>query len=173
MLVRRETASDLEAIDAVHGAAFEPPADGGEPVEVRLVRDLRHDTGWVPALSLVAEEATGAVVGHVVCTVGSLGGGAALGPGPIGVLPPHQRRGVGGALMHAVLGAADALDFPVVVLVGHGGYYSRFGFVTAGTIGVLPPDPSWEAHFQARTLSAWSPELSGVFRYAAPFETLA
>ena len=172
MLIRRETAFDLDAIDAVHRAAFEAPAEGVEPVEVGLVRARRHDAGWVPALSLVAENATGAVVGHVVCTVGSLHGTPALGLGPIGVLPLHQRKGVGGALMHAVLGAADALGFPVVALLGHLGYYIRFGFVTARTIGIVPPDPSWGDHFQARPLSAWSPELGGVFRYAAPFETL-
>ena len=172
MLIRRETASDLDAIDAIHRAAFEAPAEGLEPVEARLVRELRHDAGWVPALSLVAEDPAGAVVGHVVCTVGSLNGTPALGLGPIGVLPRHQRRGVGGALLHALLGAADALDFPVVMLLGHLGYYTRFGFVTARTIGILPPDPSWGDHFQARPLSAWSPEVRGVFRYAAPFERL-
>lgn len=173
MLIRRETESDLDSIDAVHRAAFETAPGSGEPVEVRLVRDLRGDaTGWVPALSLVAEDAAGAVVGHVVCTVGSLRGTAALGLGPIGVLPGRRRRGVGGALMHSVLGAADALDFPVVVLVGDRGYYARFGFVPAATIGIRSPDPSWEHHFQARPLSAWSAELGGVFRYAAPFDTL-
>jgi hypothetical protein len=40
----------------------------------------------------------------------------------------QQRRGVGGALMHRVLAAADALDVPAVVVLGDPGYYRRFGF---------------------------------------------
>ena len=52
--------------------------------------------------------------------------------------------------MHAVLGAADAMEFGIVVLLGHLDYYWRFGFVAARSIGVDPPDPTWDEHFQAR-----------------------
>ena len=38
-----------------------------------------------------------------------------------GVLPSRQRRGVGLALMHGVLAAADALNEPAVVLLGDPG----------------------------------------------------
>jgi putative acetyltransferase len=158
-------------IDAVHRAAFARSHSNSEPPEVQLVHDLRDHIGWVPALSHVAEDSTGAVVGHVVCTVGSIDQDTALGLGPLGVLPAHQRRGVGEALMHSVIGAADALGFAMVVLLGHVGYYSRFGFVAARSIGVIPPDASWDEHFQARALHAWKPSIAGVFRYAAPFET--
>lgn len=172
VLIRRETTDDLDAIDASHRAAFARPDVVGEPIEVRLVGDLRADLGWVPALSLVAEDAGGAVVGHVVCTVGAVGTEPALGLGPLGVLPEHQGAGVGAALMHAVLGAADALDYGVVVLLGHVDYYPRFGFVPASTLGITPTDPAWGTHFQARPLSAWSPTITGMFRYAAPFDAL-
>lgn len=167
MLVRRETRADVEAVEAVHRAAYADRADGTEPVEVGLVRRLRDDAGWVPALSPVAEEA-GAVVGHVVCTTGSVPGGPAVGLGPIGVLPDHQARGVGGALVHAVLGAADALDYAAVALLGQRDYHPRFGFVAATTIGITPPDPTWGEYFQARPRHAWSPRVRGTFRYAAP-----
>jgi putative acetyltransferase len=174
VLIRRETVADLEAIDAVHRSAFADQApEGSEPVEVGLVRALRDDPGWVPALSLVAEDAEGSVVvGHVVCTAGSLDGVPAVGLGPIGVLPEHQGFGVGAALIHAVVAAADALDYPVVVLLGHLDYYPRFGFVPARTLGIIPTDPEWADYFQARPLAAWSTELGGVFRYAAPFDAL-
>ena len=69
MLIRRET-DDVADIDAVHRAAFASSESDTEPPEVQLVHRLRADVGWVPALSLVAEDPTGAVVGHVVCTVG-------------------------------------------------------------------------------------------------------
>lgn len=172
MLIRRETATDIAAIDAVHRAAFARFDGDIAPLEVELVRHLRADSGWVPALSLVADDASGVVVGHVVCTVGSIEHDRALGLGPLGVLPTHQRCGVGHALMHAVLGAADALDFPIVVLLGSVSYYSRFGFVPAQSIGLIPPDPSWGEHFQARPLHAWTSTCTGVFKYAAPFEDL-
>lgn len=74
--------------------------------------------------------------------------------------------------MHAVLGAADALNHAMVVLLGHIDHYPRFGFVAASSLGISPPDPTWEAHFQARPLAAFRPDLRGAFRYAAPFEAL-
>jgi putative acetyltransferase len=40
--------------------------------------------------------------------------------------------------MHAVLGAADALDEPLVVLLGHPDYYPRFGFRPAAVDGGGP-----------------------------------
>ncbi len=171
MLIRRETPADHDAIDAVHRAAFADQAPGAEPVEIGLVRSLRDDTSWVPGLSLVAEHA-GAVVGHVVGTEGSLDGAAAVGLGPLGVLPDHQGRGVGGALMHAALGAADALDYQVVLLLGHIDYYRRFGFVPAASVGISSPDPEWGDHFQARPLGTWTSAVRGTFRYAEPFDAL-
>ncbi len=173
MLIRRETDDDPVAIDAVHTRAFASAGTNAEAPEVELVRRLRTDVGWVPALSLVAEHpTTGLVVGHVVCTIGSIADHEALGLGPLGVLPEHQRTGVGHALMHSVVGAADALEFAIVVLLGHVGYYRRFGFVAARSLGILPPAPDWDDHFQARPLHAWQPQVTGVFRYAEPFNDL-
>lgn len=62
--------------------------------------------------------------------------------------------------------------YPLVVLLGHADYYSRFGFVPASRLGVLPLDRSWRDHFQARALATWTPGLRGTFRYAAPFDAL-
>lgn len=173
MLIRRETSTDLDAIRAVHTAAFTDPGDPDRtPVEPGLVDALRADPGWLPRLSLVAVEPGGAVVGHVVCSRGRVGAVPALGLGPLGVLPAHQRRGVGQALMHAVLGAADALDEPLVALLGHPGYYPRFGFRPAAEYGVTPPVPEWAPHFFVRPLTAYVPSIRGVFRYAKPFDEL-
>lgn len=175
MLVRRERPGDEEAIDEVHRRAFTPATPGVEPVEVGLVRALRADAGWVPALSLVAEDAAGRVVGHVVGSEGRVGTTPVVGLGPLGVLPDHQGRQVGHALMHAVLGAAEALDYPAVVLLGHTGYYPRFGFGPAAAVGIVAPDPTWGDHFQARLLTAADgsgPPVRGPFRYAAPFDDL-
>ena len=165
MIIRRETAADVAAVRAVTLAAF------GRPAEAGLVDALRADEGWLPALSLVAVEA-GEVVGHVLCTRGHVGRAPVLGLGPLSVDPAHHKRGVGTALVHAVLGAADALDEPVVVLLGDPAYYERFAFRPAAGIGIEPPVAQWAPHFQARTLSAYHPGLRGEFAYATPFNDL-
>lgn len=178
MLIRRERPEDVVAIRAVTAAAFAeaghaaPPVDpDGAPGEATLIGWLREDVGWIPELSMVAE-VDGAVVGHVVCTRGSLAGTPALGLGPVSVAPAHQGRGVGAALMHAVLGAADAMGETAVVLLGEPAYYARFGFVAASTLGIDPPDPSWGDHFQARPLTAYDASVRGTFTYAGPFTRL-
>lgn len=172
MLIRRETTADHAAIRRVHAAAFaDPDAPQRVPVEVGLVDALREDGSWLPALSLVAER-EGEVVGHVVCTRAHVEGVAALALGPIGVPPESQRAGVGSALMHAVLGAADALGEPLVALLGHREYYPRFGFQPAEKLGITPPVPEWTEHFQVRPLTGYDPAVRGEFAYAAPFMEL-
>ena len=169
MLVRRELAGDEAAIRAVTAAAFTPLGED-VPAEAPLVDELRASQAWIPELSLVAADRDGDVIGHVLCTRGSIGAAAALGLGPLSVRPDRQRSGVGKALMHAVLGAADALGEPVVVLLGSTGYYPRFGFRLASEYGITPQRPEWAAHFQVRTLTAYDPALRGEFAYPEPFD---
>lgn len=168
MLIRRECPDDVDAIRTVTSRAFDgmPYSSGSE---APLVDALRADRGWIPALSLVAE-VDRAVVGHVVCSRATVSGRPALGLGPLSVDPAWQRRGVGSALMHTVLGAADALGEPVVVLLGNPAYYHRFGFRPASDYGIDPPVAQWAASFQARTLSTYRAQLRGPFEYAAPFQ---
>lgn len=171
MLIRRETPGDVDAIAAVTTAAFRRAPDAGEPPETRLLARLRDDGGWLEALSLVAM-ADQSVIGHVVRTRGHVDEIPALGLGPISVQPDRQRNGVGHALMHAVLGAADATGEPLVCLLGDPRFYRRFGFRSAARLGIAAPDPAWGRHFQARALSCCPPHVTGTFRYAAPFAEL-
>ncbi len=178
MLIRRERPEDVADIRAVTAAAFSgvehsaPPIEpDGAPGEATLVGWLREDPGWIPELSLVAE-ADGEIVGHVVATRGTLSGRPALGLGPVSVSPAKQRDGVGSALMHAILGAAEAMGEPVVVLLGSPDYYGRFGFVPASSLGIEAPEPAWGDYFQARPLAAYDKSVRGTFAYAAPFDRL-
>ncbi len=177
MIVRRERPADHDAVRALHRAAFAvDPVTGvrraAEDVpEAPLVDELREDAGFLPHLSLVALE-DDAVVGHVIGTRGWLEplGLPALGVGPVGVLPEAQGRGIGTVLVHALLAVAEAADERLVALLGAPGYYRRFGFVPAATVGVGAPDPAWGEHFQARWLGDRRAE--GTFRYAEPFTRL-
>lgn len=172
MLIRRETPADHAAVHAIHSEAFrrEP---GVTPVEAPLVDELRAEGDLVDELSLVAVRG-GAVVGHVCCSRARVGDdtASAVGLGPIGVLEAHQADGAGTALMHAVLGAADALGYGLVVLLGSPGFYGRFGFVAAETLSITAPDPAWGEHFQARTLSGYHPTQAAAFEYAPAFSRI-
>jgi putative acetyltransferase len=173
MLIRRELPADVPGVHSVHAAAFARPETAGQrSVEAGLVEELRACDAWMPELSLVATATDGAVVGHVVCSRASVGSSPALGLGPLGVLPAFQRTGVGHALMHAVLGAADALGEPLVVLLGHSDYYPLFGFRLAEEYGITPPVPEWRPNFQVRTLTTYNAAMRGQFTYAKPFYDL-
>ncbi len=173
MIVRRERPGDDAAVHALHAAAFRPPGTrlDADVVEARLVDELREDAGFLPHLSLVALDG-GSVIGHVLATRGWLDplGVPALGLGPLGVLPAAQGRGVGAVLVHALLAVAEAADEQLVALLGAPGYYRRFGFVAAATVGVAAPDSAWGEYFQARWLADRRAE--GTFRYAEPFRRL-
>jgi putative acetyltransferase len=171
VLIRRERARDADAIRAVTAAAFaRPDREGQVPPEATLVDELRAGPAWLPALSLVATTAAGQVTGHVLCTRGYVGPVPVLGLGPLSVRPDRQRRGVGSALVHTILGAADALGEPLVALLGDPAYYSRFGFRLSTEYQIMPPRPEWQPHFQVRVLTGYRPSLHGAFAYPEPFD---
>jgi putative acetyltransferase len=140
-VIRAATPDDAAAIHAVHLAAF------GREYEARIPGEVEA------AISLVEEDG-GEVVGHVLVSWFGLEGSerGVLGLGPIGVLPAHQRRGIGSALVRAALDGARELGEPVVVLEGNPAYYSRFGFVRGDEVGLLPPPTAPEWAFQAAVL---------------------
>ncbi|HVT67155.1 MAG TPA: N-acetyltransferase, partial [Trebonia sp.] len=175
---RREAPGDADVIRAVTAAAFARPGQD-VPAEAPLVDALRASPAWIAPLSMVAADPDGDIVGHVLCTRGTVlctrgtvRSAPVLALGPLSVRPGRQRRGVGSALMHAVLGAADALGEPLVVLLGSASYYPRFGFRLASEYGVTPAHPEWAPHFQVRTLTAYDPAITGVFAYPEPFDRL-
>ncbi|HLK78694.1 MAG TPA: N-acetyltransferase [Streptosporangiaceae bacterium] len=167
MLIRRERPGDAAAIREITVAAF------GRTAEATLVDELRESGAWLPALSLVADSLVAGesgVTGHVLCTRGHVGDAPVLALGPLSVRPDRQRSGVGSALMHAVLGAGDALGEPLVTLLGDPGYYGRFGFRLSEEYQISPPVAGWRAHFQVRALTGYRPAVRGMFRYAEPFD---
>ncbi len=130
MRIRRERPDDHAAIRALTEAAF------GGPLEATVVDRLRAEAD--PVLSLVADEGR-ALVGHVMFSPATLPGHPGLGLmalGPMAVAPREQGKGVGSALVRAGLDACRTLGRGAVVLVGHPGYYPRFGFVPGARFGL-------------------------------------
>ena len=173
MILRREREGDAPAIAAVHASAFARPGTVGvEPPEVLLVSELRASDAWIAPLSIVAVM-DGVIVGHVVCSRAHINDTIpVLGLGPLGVAPEDQSRGIGSALVHAVIAAADALDERIVVLLGRPDYYRRFGFEPASNHGIAPPHDWYGDHFQVRHLTSAIGDENGFFRYADAFATV-
>jgi putative acetyltransferase len=149
VIVRAEEERDRQAVFNVNARAF------GRDNEARLVEALRRSPAFVRELSLVAEdrppvpddgtaaEPDPVVVGHVLFTKIAIRDGSrshdALALAPLAVLPSHQRRGVGAALVHHGLEDARRLGHRVVIVVGHPEYYPRFGFAPASPLGIRAP----------------------------------
>jgi putative acetyltransferase len=162
--IRPERPGDEAAIRAVHGAAF--PSDD----EARLVDRLRASAQ--ARVSLVAEVA-GAVVGHILFSPVSLvappASGQGLGLAPLAVLPGHQRRGVGSALVREGLAACRQQGHPFVVVLGHPGYYPRFGFRRASALGLGNEYGADEAFMVLELQPGAVPEGGGLVRYGPEF----
>jgi putative acetyltransferase len=170
VFIRRHDESDHDAVRQIYAEAFRRADDPDAiPYEVGVFEGLWRDRDVVDALSFVALGDTASPVGHVTTSTASVGAHEVVAVGPIGVLPEHQGRGIGSGLMHAMLGAADALDVPMVILLGSPQYYSRFGFRPAAALGIVPAEPGWADAFQARLLTTYTPSLTGLFAFARAF----
>jgi len=162
--VRPQQADDYEAARHIYAEAFE------RPLEVGIFEALWEAGDAIPELSFTAlQEDT--IVGHVTASRATVATDAVVAVGPIGVLPAHQGRGVGMALMNALLTAADNAGVPMVMLLGSPQYYGRFGFRPAQELGVESPEPKWGEALQARPLTAHTPAISGRFEFAPAFSS--
>ena len=171
MIVRQQRADDYDAIRHIYGAAFARPENPeAEPLEVGIFEALWEAGDVIPELSFTALKEV-EVVGHVTASRATVATDSVVAVGPIGVLPEHQGRGIGSALMDALLTAADPAGVPMIVLLGSPRYYSRFGFRPARELGVISPEPKWGEAFQARPLTAYTPAVAGRFQYAPAFSS--
>lgn len=169
MQLRSELKQDRPAILGLVEQAFARPGNG-MPVEAALLAELFDCDEYLSGLSIVADD-DGTIVGHVISTRGWIGEEPALGLGPLAVLPERQRQGIGAALLEETRIRAAAMGESVVVLLGHPGYYPKFGYRPAAVLGIEPPDPQWGDAFMALPLEGRAVP-TGPFRYAEPFERL-
>ena len=176
--IRRERPDDAAAIARVVEAAF------GSPAEAELVAEIRASPHYRPELALVAEidntaESGGRrrTIGHVMISDCRLRGDDGL-ERPITMLSPlavdhdFHERGVGAALVRAVLDGASAAGEPMVVIEGNPAYYRRFGFEPARPHNIELPLPEWAPPEAGQVIyfGDRDPALTGVAVYPPAFD---
>lgn len=167
MHIRAEQPRDHDAIDNVVTAAF------GQPDEARLVRLLRASDAYIPELALVADDGV-EISGHIMVSYAELKGDTTtrvLSLAPLAVRPGRQRTGIGIALTTEALRVADERGEPLVVVLGHPGYYPRFGFEPSRSYGIEPHDAAVpDEVFMVLPLTAYDPSLRGTIVYPPAFD---
>lgn len=158
--IRAERPADKAAVRAVVKAAF------GRDDEADLVDALRGDNDI--ALALVAEDG-GTMTGHIVLSR-LLAPARALALAPVSVLPAHQGRGIGSALIREALRLARQAGWQSVFLLGEPAYYSRFGFRRELAAGFASPYTG--AYFMALELRHGALDGGGNVIYAPAFAAL-
>jgi putative acetyltransferase len=160
--VRPFAAADAAAVREINRQAFRTP----EPGTFEKLRDSLAD-----ARAWVAVDDAGRVVGHIIFTPAAVDVAGreldGMGLGELAVLPEVQRQGAGTLLGEAGLGALRDAGCPFVIVVGHAGYYPRFGFRPGWELGLRC---QWEkvpeASFMALVLDATAMRgASGIARF--------
>lgn len=161
--VRDEAPGDEAAIAAVTAAAFRgaPHSDGSEAEiieRLRVAGDL--------AVSLVAVDADGAIVGHVAFSPVTISDGTSgwYGLGPVSVVPSHQGTGIGSSLIRAGLERLRSAGARGCVVLGEPAFYARFGFRHDPRLVFPGPPPE----YFLRLVFA-GPEPHGAVGYSAAF----
>jgi putative acetyltransferase len=161
---------DHEAISQVHRSAF------GQESEAKLVTELRKSKEFLPELSLVAVM-DGEIVGHILfspvivqCRDRNI---HALALAPMAVQPEFQKQGIGSQLIEKGLECCPRLGHQIVIVVGHPGYYPRFGFSSARARGLEAPFPVPDEAFMLVELTqGLLVGVSGMVEYPAPFNQI-
>jgi len=128
--MRYEEEKDFDAVYTVNERAFETSA------EAKLVDKLREQSQ--PVISLVCEVNI-EIVGHIMFSPVILSRHPEFNLmelGPMAVVPEHQRKGFGSALVKKGLEQCRQLSYIAVVVLGHPLYYPRFGFSPASGFGI-------------------------------------
>lgn len=127
----------------------------GRPDEAAIVDRLRADGD---VLSEMVTEADGALIAHVCFYgVGVHGRLPAVGLGPMGVDPAHQRAGVGTRLGLASIAFMGGAGAAMMFVLGHPAYFTRLGFSQEAAAEFDPPEAWRGPAFMGLRLRAGPP----------------
>ena len=162
--IRPEAPGDEQTIHDLVKRAFAPmPFANGD--EQDLVDTLR-ERGEL-ALSLVALDPAGAIIGHVAFSPATIDNATCgwFQMAPVAVCPTLQHRGIGSALIREGIEQLRRSGAKGVAVVGDPAYYERFGF--AVTPDLAPLSDHDAPFFRAMPLAG--PVPRGRLRYSSAF----
>ncbi len=164
--IRYEKLGDADSVRRVNESAFAPSLN-----EARLVDMLREaGKAWV---SLVAIGA-GKIVGHVLFSPVSIAVAPenfrGVGLAPVAVLPAYQGMGIGSQLIRQGLEDCRSAGFDAVIVLGHLGYYPRFGFRPASGFGLESEYNAGDAFMALELRQGALAKTQGLVKFAQEFQ---
>lgn len=159
--IREAKDSEFNEVYRIESQAF------GYEKEAELVKALLNDPTAEPTLSLLAFRDESAV-GHILFTsvqlINTPERVSAYILAPLAVLPGVQNQGIGGKLIERGLEILSESGGELVFVLGHPGYYPRYGFQPAGVLGFTAPYPIPDIHANAWMVQELSPGIIGSVR---------
>lgn len=172
--IRKEQLNDYKVTEEVVQRAF-ADMEFSDKKEHELVGRIRQADVFIPELSLVATtENDTEIVGHILLSKIKIVSGVlsveSLALAPVAVLPKYQNKGIGKMLILKALQKAKELGFSSVVVLGHPGYYPKFGFKAAANWGIEAPFEVPDEAFMALELQENAlAGVSGIVEYPGVF----
>ncbi|MDY0151995.1 MAG: N-acetyltransferase [Candidatus Cloacimonas sp.] len=173
--LRRETPADYSSVENLTREAFwnvhVPGCD-----EHYLAHVLRGSDFFIAELDFVAEY-DGILVGNIMYANSHIASAEGviypvLTFGPVSVLPQHQSKGIGSALILHTLALARELGHKIVVIYGDPEYYQRFGFIAGEQFGIRSRDGFFAPALQVLELVPRAlNEINGRFCEAEVYST--
>jgi predicted N-acetyltransferase YhbS len=140
--IRQEEEKDHQSVFQLIEEAFKS-MEYSDHQEQFLVERLRKSEAFIPELSLVAENETGKIVGHILFTklkiINDSETFESLALAPVFVKPEFQNQGIGGQLITSGHFIAKELGYGSVILIGHEEYYPMFGYQKTTNFGISFP----------------------------------
>ena len=166
MTIRKEKPQDMEAVREVNIQAF------GQPQEASIVDKLRKNCDNLVSLVAILENR---IVGHILFSPAIIEANnitiEGMGLAPMAVLPEYQRQGIGSAMVRKGIEKLKEKGCPFIIVLGHPGYYPRFGFERTCKYGIRS---TWDVPDEAFMIMILDPSamkgVSGRAKYRPEFD---
>jgi len=174
MIIRKEEIKDYSLVEELTKKSFEKAGLSEVITEHILLQKLRNSKGFIPELSLVAEE-NDEIVGHIILTKIVIKTEnketETLCLAPMSVKPEVQKMGIGSKLIQESLAIAKNMGFGSVIVLGHKEYYPKFGFIEAKNYGLSCEFDVPDEYFFALELKSGSlKNIKGIVCYPDVFK---